>query len=576
MPLVTICGFPAAEYAVCAEGRAPSLSYAGQQLDAYLTKLCGNRRDGTRKFVLNVDTRLETDEFYLTVDGDVYIRGGARGIIYGVYEFLEQAGVRFFAPGLERLPRKKVAIGPINIHQKPVIRFRDILDSRTGDRDWSLKNRLNSNLWGVRQLDDRHGGGYDFVGAPAHNLTGEYLMKPYVDTHPEFFSLVNGKRLTDKNGQICATNMAAAEAAAKELCRLFVSRPDASFAALSQGDNHNFCQCRSCRQAYAEKGKLVVYLEFLNVVAGLVAYRFPNRKLVMLAYEDILGIPDDFRLADNILVQYCTPFCRAHSADDVNCEHNAAAVRDFRRWVRASKGIWIWDYVNCFKYELMPLLHFDHLLRNIRFYAENNAEGIFNEGGHRNDASFANCAPLRNYLLAKAMWNPFMSDEQWNRHKNEFLQAYFGKGGESIAAYLSLIHTYGNRQHMNYNDCQPGSFTNWTPVPVIEPQHFIDFVKIGRRLLKTARDNSPVRARSEVEKMLTAHLYYELFYSMSDILRNGTAREIEAVKARNAYLIDCIISQKLTLTFWGEGLAGQNERLQNCKDIPPSEWNYSW
>jgi hypothetical protein len=43
---------------------------------------------------------------------------------------------------------------------------------------------------------------------------------------------------------------------------------------------------------------------------------------------------------------------------------------------------------------------------------------------------------LRAYLLAKLMWNPYMSQEEYDRHMNEFLEAYYGAGWIYIRQFI--------------------------------------------------------------------------------------------------------------------------------------------
>ncbi len=45
---------------------------------------------------------------------------------------------------------------------------------------------------------------------------------------------------------------------------------------------------------------------------------------------------------------------------------------------------------------------------------------------------------LKSYLIGKLMWNAYMSEEEYDRHINEFLQAYYGKGWKHIRRYIDL------------------------------------------------------------------------------------------------------------------------------------------
>ncbi|MBE6632567.1 MAG: DUF4838 domain-containing protein, partial [Ruminococcaceae bacterium] len=82
---------------------------------------------------------------------------------------------------------------------------------------------------------------------------------------------------------------------------------------------------------------------------------------------------------------------------------------------------------------------------NIRFFAENNAIGIFQEG-HSGSESFE-FGDLRAYLLAKLYWNPYMSEEEFNYHMNDFLQYNYGAGWEYLRQYIELAQDLSKDKH---------------------------------------------------------------------------------------------------------------------------------
>ncbi len=572
---VTVGGASLVGFSISADP-APSSAYAAEELKKYIKRICGDGESNGKVFSVGADLSMETDEFRLVSHADgITLKGGARGVIYGVYEFLETLGARFYTPKIEVMPNKNVALpADFSLSRKPVIKFREVLDEKARDKAWSVKNRLNSKLWNVRTLGEDVGGGYFFAGIPAHSLTGEYLLRSYTQSNPEYFALVNGKRLTDGKGQICSTSDEAADAAANELIKLLDENPAAGYAALSHGDNHNFCRCERCEKAYEKSSFAEVYLTCLNKIASKVGKKHPNVKLVMLAYEGMSALPDGFELEKNILVQYCSSICRSHAFGDKSCAHNVGCVKEFDKWASVSSGLWIWDYPNCFKYELMPLPYYDLLLENVRFYAEHKAEGIFNECGHTN-AEFAGLPELRNYLLCRAMWDPYQSKEEWNSHRDGFLRAMFGDGAKYISDYLDLICTESDGMHMDYN-CFPTNGKSSPAVPIIAPDKLGSFLRRGYALLQNALSSAALQGKEEIEKLITQLMYYELYHTMADILKNGTEEQKSEAKRKNKELIERIERQNLKLTFWGKSLEKQNEYLRTCVCVPPSEWDYSW
>ena len=137
---------------------------------------------------------------------ELVLRGGKRGIIYSVFSFLEIVGCRFFTPTLETLPKGDVFLSAFEKKEYSPVEFRDILCNCTRNRAWSLKQKINSDLWSSRKFTEADGGGYNYAGIPAHSLTGEYLLQPFVESNPEYFSIVDGVRHIMHDGQICMTN----------------------------------------------------------------------------------------------------------------------------------------------------------------------------------------------------------------------------------------------------------------------------------------------------------------------------------------------------------------------------------
>ena len=70
----------------------------------------------------------------------------------------------------------------------------------------------------------------------------------------------------------------------------------------------------------------------------------------------------------------------------------------------------------------------------MKFYAENNARGMFPQGNSQSVSG--EFGEVRAYLLAKLMWNPYMTDEEYYAHMDEFLEAYYGDGWTYLRKYI--------------------------------------------------------------------------------------------------------------------------------------------
>lgn len=562
-----------------AHGGSPSEISAADYLAQYAERLGLGVSDSAEFLVRIFCDEAMGDGFSLDLgETGLDVRGGARGVIYGVFSFLERLGCRFFTPTLETLPDGDVTLSPFSVRECSPFEFRDVLGNGATDRVWSLKRKLNSNLWNTRKFTEADGGGYIFAGIPAHSLTGEFLLKPFVESHPEYFSLVDGTRRTDRMGQICMTNDEAAEAAAREACRLLSENPDKNIVSVSQGDNNNFCTCPSCREAVEKRGLMRTYFSAVNKIAAIIKREHPHAIVHTLAYESLCR-EIDFKLEDNIMLQYCFGKCATHAIDDEGCAINAESARQLRGICEKCDNVYVWNYVNCFKYELMEYPFIHNFRRNIKFFADVGVKGVFNEGVHRSteETDFATAYELRSYLLSRLMWNPYMSDEELARDMSEFCRAFYGKGGEFIVEYLGLYKKMsgecGNYDMLRVNRREDEEPT----VSIVDPRKISEFISRANDLLDRAEALAENDAeRRHIDKLRTTVIYFELYHTMDETLAHGDEAARAAALARCSELVDRIISQRLVITFWGQSRADQNRELEGMRSISPKHWNYKW
>lgn len=73
----------------------------------------------------------------------------------------------------------------------------------------------------------------------------------------------------------------------------------------------------------------------------------------------------------------------------------------------------------------------------MKFFAENNVVSMFPQGnGQGVSGEFGE---LRAYLLAKLMMYPYMTEEEYSKHMDEFLEAYYGAGWQNIREYIDTL-----------------------------------------------------------------------------------------------------------------------------------------
>ncbi|MBR5871171.1 MAG: hypothetical protein IKZ09_09055, partial [Clostridia bacterium] len=137
---------------------------------------------------------LGEDGFRIVSDGErICIAGGNRGVIYGMYEFLESLGCRFFTPTCERIPTiPDLEVGEYDVKQVPRVEYREhnYADAVQNPR-FAVRCRFN----GAHHRIPARMGGYMPYAWYVH--TFETMVPPsvYGETHPEYYSLIDGERV---------------------------------------------------------------------------------------------------------------------------------------------------------------------------------------------------------------------------------------------------------------------------------------------------------------------------------------------------------------------------------------------
>jgi len=358
--------------------------------------------------------------------------GRERGTLYGVYTFLEDyLGCRWFAPDCSRIPKKRtIRLGKIDRRVVPALEYRDTDYPNTRDPNWAARNKMN----GAHHATGEERGGNIRYGPFVH--TFESLIPPaqYFDQHPEYFSLVKGKRLKERS-QLCLTNPDVLRLAKERLRQWIKQHPDATIFSVSQNDWRNYCECTTCT-ALAERegsqsGPLLV---FVNALAEDIEKDYPDKLVDTLAYQYTRKPPKTIRPRPNVCVRLCSiECCFIHPlATD---EFNASFRDDIVGWSKICDRLYIWDYVINYAHSIMPFPNLYVLKPNIAFFIKNGAKGIYEEACYFTKG--AELAELRSYILAKTLWDPKYDTDEAIR---EFTDGYYEKAAPYIRRYINLMH----------------------------------------------------------------------------------------------------------------------------------------
>lgn len=370
------------------------------------------------------------DGFVIKTEGQkLYLVGGEkRGSLYAVYEFLEAyLGCRFYASDYEVIPETKtIALEQIaEDKQLPVFDTRETL---WADYDWNsafaVKRKINGKKWG--SIAAELGGSNSWAVSPAHTM-----------------ELLTG---VPQSEQPCLTNEDNYQRALSTLRSWLSSNPGVKYVSVSMNDNHNLCYCDNCSALMNKHGSYAgVNLTFVNRLAEEIKDEYPNVLIHTFAYFENRIVPTGIKPADNVMVELCSiEQCFSHPLEECTAYSHESFADLLKGWAAISDTLAIWDYTTDYAHYAMTFPNFQVLRQNLKLFADNNVEYMFEQGDH-SDRS-VEFGELRGYLISKLLWDPYMTEEEFNAHMIDFLKGYYGLGWESILEYINIAEEESNGQ----------------------------------------------------------------------------------------------------------------------------------
>lgn len=466
----------------------------------------------------------ELEELRITVEDDIlWLDGGTRGILYATYELMERLGYRFFAEDCEVFPEAEELSVPadMKVQQKPVFEYRCAYWKEVNMLT-APKMRLNRPVSG--EIPALWGGSVDYEGH-CHTLGDLAEMEP-IDGH-----------FVDR--QPCLTDEKTFQTVVKNLRERLKKNPNAAIASVSQNDSFEEgrgCTCPACKALDdAEGTPMGSLLTFVNRVAEELGPEFPNVAFDTLAYRYTRKVPANLCARDNVIIRLCSiECCFSHPIDE--CNQVTQEVEDggfadtLRKWSKHSNRIYIWDYTTNFCNYNACFPNFAVLRQNLRFFAENNVQGVFEQGNY--ESLNGEFAQLRIYLLSKLLWDPYMDEETYRKHMDEFMTAYYGAGAPMISRFLNRLQTSAKDVHFGIYFNDPTQLFVDPEISGSHEERVVSFLKKGRADFAAAkREANAVQLahirRSEIQ--LDVYEWYWLHNKLEGIEKEHP--EYETVKA---------------------------------------------
>lgn len=357
-------------------------------------------------------------------NGRLYITGSTEtGTLYGVYSFLEDyVGCRFYSSTYETVKFAKSIDIPADTIKSfsPKLIYRDPYWFDTFTPAFAAKLKING---AVNRNMSGYSDSYTYAGPFVHSL-------PYLAD-------------TDKapNVQPCLTDPAVYEKVLKNVRKYLKENPKAKIVSVSQNDSYPNglgCQCENCKKIDEEEGTpMGSLLTFVNRIANDIKDEYPDVYVDTLAYRYTRKAPKNIKPEDNVIIRLCSIECCFSHPLDSDCEANKAFTEDIEAWSKICKNLFVWDYTTDFMYYVNPFPNLNVLYDNVRYFTSHNVIGLFEQGNYQSVSG--EFGELRAYLLAKLLWNPDMSREEYYGYMDDFLQGYYGDGWQYIREYIDKI-----------------------------------------------------------------------------------------------------------------------------------------
>lgn len=382
--------------------------------------------------------RFGKEEYIIQPVGDALLIAGGppRGTLYGVIGLLrDHFGCRWYTKDVTKVPKSDtLEITGLPDRQAPAFANREPWYREVHDVDFSVFNRINPSMVDIPEEKGGRFVIYPFV----HTFNRLVPPETYFDDHPEYFSLVDGKRQREGNKvQLCLTNPEVLRIATEVVLGWIADHPEADVFSVDQNDGYGFCECADCAALdEAEGSHSGTVLNFVNQIADVVAEKHPDVRLQTLAYVYSEVPPKTIRPRSNVIIRMCHyEYCEAHAIGQ--CDDHQVFVERLEGWSKITDSITIWDYFTNFRHYLIPYPNFESVINHPRFYADRNCIGLFAQGNNVREQGGGEFSALRTWVFAQLMWNPYQ--DGWALI-HEFVDNVYGPAAPFIAEYIHVAH----------------------------------------------------------------------------------------------------------------------------------------
>ena len=557
-------------------------------LRRYIQFACGERlnavnapSDAEYQIELLVDDtgELPDEGFRTTVtDGKLTITGSAdyqntkRGVLYGVMDLVENyLGVKFINPDssssqyyIYESKHIELADG-FDYKDEPGIEYRHV--TGLGGSEEYYRMPLKQNGGNLRSM---YGKGMYTTFYHAHSFEEQFKG-----------TLGSDNQIIGPNNQPCLTKRGQSDICWNSIVGLIEQRmgdgygnlvpgqPDLMWISVAWSDNENYCNCSQCRKVVTEEGSISGPLVRL---ANDMADRLANHevynpiKIFTIGYGTTARKPTKTALRDNVILCYCWNGCNNHPFTGEECNERGCRglhfnnIKDreyYEGWVANSTSTHVWYYSSPFSWRLAPMPIVDNIYYDFKYLAEVGCDGVYAESGAGNNPlSQMNC-----YLMARALWDPYMEYEEYMDVVREYVRVNFGDGWEYIMEFIEMWDESSEGQ-----DCWLTNYSH--PYEMMSMDYYAEnYDYINELLDKAEAMASTSRQQYNIQYMRITPEFFALSGMYDDMYVNGDAEAQALYAERYTNLYNFIKDNNIDI-----GGNGGNARMTDEPCNPMKVW----
>ena len=447
------------EYVYKVSGARLNLKYDSGESGSNFISLGDTAELKKAAFEVDYDS-LGSDGFVMkTLDKNYYITARTdRGVLYGVYEFLEKTvGVKFIAYDYTYIPSEKT----IPLYETDVTEIPDIQNRCYLSNQLMFNNEFAAHMRMTNEFltpMEKYGGGLELYKEKVdqvHN-TLDYLTEDYYSEHSDWYFVNNGEIYDihfsnvglNEDGSINESLEISPVKIVIENIKKYIQESDSTIFMIGQEDRVETCTCEECKRQEAKFGRSGMMVRFVNAVIREVTEWMDEAGIdrdirfgtFAYYYSQLAPVDAELNPLDPSVIPHEKLYIRlapitAYNYFGLTDENQLITIRNMiSGWMAVTDRIMVWTYHTAYSGYFCYYPTMQHWAEDLRLYAENDALYVLMQSAYNVNAMWTN--QMETYVASKMLWDCSLSVEELKR---EFIKYYYAGIEEEITEFIDTL-----------------------------------------------------------------------------------------------------------------------------------------